>query len=100
MIRERQGKTGVVSYSVCIRKKQGEYHKTFTYREDAELYDAYKTRLLECKENFNVDIKDRVTLEALFELKAKESTDRKFLSDLKKALEKLKEGLRPHNFVH
>lgn len=66
---KRNNKDGSVSYQTQIRIKGIEISKTFSNEDDAILYAKYKERLIENKKNFEVNIKERVTLEQVFELK-------------------------------
>lgn len=70
-IRTRVTKKNDEKYHVGIRKKGVEIHKSFLFKEDAELYAKWKENLIDCMDNFEVNIKNTITLEALFDLKIK-----------------------------
>lgn len=99
MIREKSGKNGI-SYCVEIRKKGTQIYKTFYSREDAELYDTYKTNLIQNMENFEVPIQDRVTLAQLYELKEKQISEPRAVAELRTSLEKINECIKKHTFIN
>lgn len=65
-IEERSGR-----FRAMIRKKGVEISKTFSSRDMAELWARYKEDLIDNMDAFDVDIKDRVSVKELFELKLK-----------------------------
>ncbi len=71
-IEKRISSTGEITYRVQIRKKGSpEIYKTFYNKEDANLFIFYKERLIENMRNFDVPLKEIITLESLFEMKSK-----------------------------
>lgn len=91
-IDKRPKKNGEISYEVNIRRKGFEISKTFRTEEDANLYAFYKERLIDNMDNFEVNIKNRVTLKDLTELKLKNVTERRARQDIENAFMKV----RPH----
>lgn len=90
------------SYRVMIRKKGFEIYKTFSNEEDAKLYIFYKERLIDNMNNFDVPLKDRVTLEQLFELKKKacEGYDKRTLNELDNVFNRVKSFISENKFFH
>jgi hypothetical protein len=75
-IRTRVTKKNDERYHVMIRKKGIEICKSFSNKEDAELYTKWKENLIDLMDNFEVKISQTLTLEALFDMKL-ESIDKK-----------------------
>lgn len=98
-IRERTLKDGSMTYNVTIRTKDCEECKTFVEKEDAELYIKYKERLLRNKENFDIQIRNRVRLCDVIDLKTKDIVDPRTLSEYRLCLERIKENIRTHTFL-
>lgn len=57
------------NFRVQIRRKGIDISKTFHSKEDAEVYEFYKNRLLDNMAAFEIDIKDTVTIQQVVELK-------------------------------
>lgn len=78
-------KRGPRNYQARLRIDGSEISKTFTHEEDAQLYIDYKERLHTKMKNFEIPIKDMVTLNQIFELKLKSVplNDRRTISDIK-----------------
>ena len=60
------------SYRVVIRRKGVEIYKSFPEEEDAKIYASYKEKLIDNMANFEVPLKDRVTLRQILEMKLNE----------------------------
>lgn len=68
-IRSRITKKKDKTFSVEIRKRGIDITKTFSKKEDAELYCKWKENLIELMDNFDVDISQTITIEELFNMK-------------------------------
>lgn len=90
-IAKRTSSKGEITYRVMIRKKNLEVSKSFHTEEDAKLYAFYKERLIDNMANFEVDMKDRVTLRQVMELRMLKIpvTESKSISDISTALDKM-----------
>lgn len=90
------------SYRIQIRKKGIEIYKTFSNEEDAKLYIFYKERLIDNMTNFDIPLKDRVTLEQLFELKKKacEGYDKRTLNELDNVFNRVNSFIGENKFFH
>lgn len=84
---------GEVAYRVKIRRKNVDISKTFFMEEDAKLYAFYKERLIDNMENFEVPIKDRITLEQIFEQKIAKIpvTNKREINDVENSMHRLVE---------
>lgn len=82
-IKERLNNKGETTYSVCIRKKDFDIFKTFYSLEDAKLYEFWKERLIQNMDNFEIDLKDRVTIPQLYDMKSKtiDSCEKRYRTD-------------------
>lgn len=96
---ERISEKGEKSYQVKIRKKGSEVTKTFSIKEDAELFEYYRTRLIENMANFNIPISERVRLRDIIELKIEGITDARTLSEFELGYKRIYENMKPHKFV-
>jgi hypothetical protein len=99
-IKEKKLSDGSISFRVEIRKKGIQIYKSFTVLEDAELYSFYKERLIENMESFEVPLKDRVTLNQIYELKLKDSNSINIKSHVKMAIEKFNEIFGVNTFCN
>lgn len=88
-ISERLNKDGTIVFRVYIRKKDCEISKTFYNKEDAELYVFYKENLLNNMSNFEVDIKERVTLNQIMELKLQNFNNKRTREDFINTVKKM-----------
>lgn len=68
-IEKRLNADGSYSYRVSIRKKGIDIYRTFHTEEDAKLFEFYKERLITNMNNFDIPLRQRVTIGQLFELK-------------------------------
>lgn len=73
-IEKRKNGSGF-SYRVVIRRKGIEIYKSFPEEEDAKMYAYYKEKLIDNMTNFDVPLKDRVTLRQILDMKLKEMQD-------------------------
>lgn len=69
VIIKRENKKGEISYQVRIRTKDCQIYKSFLDEHDAKLYCFHRERLINNKKNFDIPIKDRVTLNHIIDLK-------------------------------
>jgi hypothetical protein len=97
-IKERKGKNGS-TYHVQIRQKNLEICKSFRKLEDAQLFIFFKENLATNMHSFQVDVKDRVRLEDIIELKKKEHEDIRTIQELDNTLLRIKENMRTHFFL-
>jgi len=81
-IEKRAKKNGEINYQVNIRRKGFEIYKTFRTEEDANLYAFYKERLIDNMDNFEIDIKNRVTLKDILEIKLNSVEDIRARQDI------------------
>jgi len=100
-IKERVNKKGETTYSVKIRKKEVDIQKTFYSLEDAKLYEFWKERLIQNMENFEVDLKDRVTISQLYDMKSKtiKSCDKRYASDFEFSKKRLVDFFGETRFI-
>lgn len=102
-IRRRMTKEGEsTSFTVDIRKKNISITRTFYTEEDAKLFEFYKERLIQNMENFNVPLKDRVTLRNLFELKILtiDDSNKRMRDELNCTLERLEKIFGADKYVN
>lgn len=101
-LEKRPRKDGTIAYEVNIRKKGYEIYKTFDNEEDARLYSFYKERLIDNMHNFEVPLKERLTIEQIFDLKLKsiDEFERRTINDICKSKERLSMFFDPHKFIH
>jgi hypothetical protein len=71
-ITKKINQKGEMAFCVQIREKGVQIYKTFFSEEDANLFIFYKSKLLKNKENFDIPMKDRVTLDYCVDLKLRE----------------------------
>jgi hypothetical protein len=84
-----------INYKVQIRKKGIDVTKTFSNKDDADLYIFYKERLIENMENFNVPINEQVTLTQIVELQISnvDLFKKRQINDVKRSLNRINEIL-------
>ncbi len=101
-IEKRKNSDGSFSYRLSIRKKNFEIYQTFYTEEDAKLYEFYKERLIDNMEAFEVPLKDRVTVEQIFELKIKEISEYspRNISDVNLSLDRIKQFFTNKKFIN
>ena len=93
-ISKRVNSNGEVSFSVKVRKQGIDITKTFFTEEDAKLFIYYKERLIKNKENFDVPIAKRITLDYCIDLKLQEKDrDCKEISSFNCARDRFNEKL-------
>ncbi len=100
VIRERQGKNGKQTFSVVIRKKGKEEGKTFLTREDAELYEFYKERMITNMKNFDVPLCERMRLIDIAEIKLPQLDNERAKSEIHTALKRCIENMKKHVFLN
>lgn len=98
-IKERISEKGVKSYRVMIRKRGQEIMKTFSAKEDAELFEYYRTKLVENMANFDVDVKDRVRLIDVIDLKIRRLKDERSCGELELSCKRVLEHMKAHTFL-
>lgn len=101
-IRKRISRTGEITYSVNIRRKDIDVCKTFFDEEDAKMYIWYKERLIDNMKNFEVPLSDRITLQQVFEMKISTipECNRKAISDMNMSKNRLCEIFGKNKFLH
>lgn len=89
-IRKRTSKLGEITYCVEIRIKGHEVYKTFSDEEDAKMYLWYKEKLIYNIINYEIPIKERVTLTDIYELKIREidPNNKRSIDDFKYSLQR------------
>ena len=60
-------------YRVSIRKKDQDVSKTFSNKEDAELYSKLKEDLIDQIENFNPSPEELLTLDSAIDMKVEDA---------------------------
>lgn len=99
-ISKRVNSNGEVSFSVKVRKQGIDITKTFFTEEDAKLFIYYKERLIKNKENFDVPIAKRITLDYCIDLKLQEKDrDCKEISSFNCARDRFNEKLGKDKFL-
>lgn len=100
-IRIWEKQDGSKSYQVDIRKKGLSIKRTFTDEEDAKLFANYKERLIDNMENFEVPLKNRVTLRSIFEIKISsvDASNKRMIDELNCTLDRLEKILGSETFV-
>lgn len=94
-ITERTNADGSIVYRVTIRKRGKEIYRTFREKEDAIVYEKYKTRLIDLMDAYEVGPKDTVTLEQIFEVKLEKlPEDSREKYDFMTSLNRLKDHLK------
>ncbi len=96
---KREQKNGSVSFQVKIRRKNMEVIKTFSNREDAELFAYYRERLIENMKAYDISMKDRLTLQQICELKQKTMTERRAIAEFENSCSRIMENIKPHAFL-
>lgn len=99
-IEKKPIKGGSFSYRIMIRKKNQNIYKSFDNEEDAKLYVFYKERLIDNIESFDVDLKDRVTLKQIIELKSKNVESERYRSDLINAFAYIERFINVNKFLN
>jgi hypothetical protein len=98
-IQERPCKGGTMSYRVTIRKNATEVSKTFSNLEDAQLFEHYRTRLIECMDNFEVPASERVRLVDILDLKIRRTKEKRAVDEFYLAGKRIMDNIRKHTFV-
>lgn len=100
-ITKRKNSDGTISFRVDVRRKNIDISRTFFTEEDASLFILYKERLIDNMKNFDVPLKERVTLKQLFELKLSSisETNKRMIDDLNHTLDKLEMNFPKDKFV-
>jgi hypothetical protein len=98
-IRERTKIGGEKTYEAIIRKKGFEEWKTFSTKEDAELFAFFKEKLHRNMCNFDIPLEDRITLCDVIELKIKDMKDMRQISEFLLAKKRVQENIKPHVFL-
>lgn len=86
-IRTRITKKNDEKYHVMIRKKGIDICKSFSKKEDAELFSKYKESLIDNMDAFEKDIKDTITLSSIFMMKLQsiDPNSKRTFNDIKNA---------------
>jgi len=98
-VQERVSEKGVKSYRVIIRKRGQEVMKTFSEREDAELFEYYRTKLVENMANFDVPAKDRIRLMDVIDLKIRRTKDERSKAELQLTCKRILQNIKKHVFL-
>lgn len=100
-INERISSKGEKTYRVQIRNKDFEQYKTFTTKEDAELFIFSRERLINNMKNFDVPINNRVRLVDIIQLKKSQikDADIRTICEFDMALKRCLENMKPHVFL-
>lgn len=87
-IEVRTFKDGKKTYQVKIRRKGIEIYKSFKEKEDAEIYAYYKEKLIDNMKQFDIELKDRIRLSDIFDLKISsiDSINKREIYDFKNSL--------------
>ena len=82
---------GSISFRVRIHHGEKEICKTFYNKDDALAYSKFKENLLNNMKNFDVDIKDTVTLLQILELKKNkiDELNKKEINDFSESIRKI-----------
>lgn len=91
---------GCKSFRVQIRRKGLDISKNFRNIEDANLYADYKERLIDNIKNFEVPLKDRITLNDLLEIKLKDSDNKDLKCHVLVAFNRFNEIFGEHKFYN
>lgn len=99
LIEKRIQKDGALSFRAHIRKKGIDISRTFSTREDAELFVFYRQRLIDNMSAFEIPIKDRLTLQDICELKQKTITEVRAIAEFDNAHKRIVENMKEHKFL-
>jgi len=100
-IRTRITKNKDEKYHISIKRKGVEIHKSFSKKEDAELYVKWKESLIDNIDNFEVPLAHTIPIESIFEMKLESiaDTNKRTYNDIKNVKQTLFELIDSKKFA-